>query len=246
MKNFLILLPFILFFSCTENSTMEVYDKDQIPAEITVKGFSKPDIIQMRLNGQPVSINGAAFYTDKIETKINFVLDRGETDELDIYNHQTGTKITGYSINYDNVKDYKNLYFFNLPGIFLQTYAVKPQVNLGKVGFEFIFPNLGEFSESSLQGVKGVLKRENGVVLAEFDNIGRKDFTSVKIYNYFSASAPVYLELYKPGTTEPYTGAAVIKATLKQDIGANMIVLQEKLENGILVIKGDIDVADYL
>jgi hypothetical protein len=52
--------------------------------------------------------------------------------------------------------------------------------------------------------------------------------------------------LYKPGTTEPYTGAAVIKATLKQDIGANMIVLQEKLENGILVIKGDIDVADYL
>lgn len=246
MKNFLILLAFTILFSCTDNSTLEVYDKDQAPAEIAVKGFSKPDIIQMRLNGQPVSINGASSYTDKIETKINFVLDKGETDELGIYNHQTGTKIAAYSINYDNAKDYKNLYFFNLPGIFLQTYAVKPQVNLGKVGFEFIFPNLGEFSGSSLQGVKGVLKRENGVVLAEFENIGKKDFTNVKIYNYFSATAPVYLELYKPGTTEPYTGVSIIKAIIKQDIGANMIVLQEKMENGVVVIKGDIDVADYL
>ncbi len=246
MKNFLILLAFIILFSCTDNTTLEVYDKDQVPAEITVKGFSKPDIIQMRLNGQPVSVNGATSYTDKIETKINFVLDNGETDELGIYNYQTGTKIAAYSINYTNANDYKNLYFFNLPGIFLQTYAVKPQVNLGKVGFEFIFPNLGEFSGSNLQGVKGVLKRENGVVLVEFDNIGKKDFTSVKIYNYFSATAPVYLELYKPGTTEPYTGSSVIKATIKQDIGANMIVIQEKMENGVLVIKGDLDVADYL
>lgn len=246
MKNFLILLAFTILFSCTDNSTLEVYDKDQAPAEIAVKGFSKPDIIQMRLNGQPVSINGASSYTDKIETKINFVLDKGETDELGIYNHQTGNKIAAYSINYDNAKDYKNLYFFNLPGIFLQTYAVKPQVNLGKVGFEFIFPNLGEFSGSSLQGVKGILKRENGVVLAEFENIGKKDFTNVKIYSYFSATAPVYLELYKPGTTEPYAGVSIIKATIKQDIGANMIVLQEKMENGVVVIKGDIDVADYL
>ncbi len=246
MKNFLILLAFTILFSCTDNTTLEVYDKDQVPAEITVKGFSKPDIIQMRLNGQPVSVNGATSYTDKIETKINFVLDNSETDELGIYNYQTGTKIAAYSINYTNANDYKNLYFFNLPGIFLQTYAVKPQVNLGKVGFEFIFPNLGEFSGSNLQGVKGVLKRENGVVLAEFDNIGKKDFTSVKIYNYFSATAPVYLELYKPGTTEPYTGSSVIKATIKQDIGANMIVIQEKMENGVLVIKGDLDVADYL
>ncbi|MEC3874417.1 hypothetical protein [Chryseobacterium salviniae] len=246
MKNFIALLAFTLFFSCTDNSALEAYDKDQFPAEIAVKGFSKPDIIQMRLNDQPVSINGSTSYTEKIETKINFVLDNGETDELGIYNQQTGTKIASYAINYDNIKDYKNLYFFNLPGIFLQTYAVKPQVNLGKVGFEFIFPNLGEFSGSSLEGVKGVLKRENGVVLAEFDNIGKKDFTNVKIYNYFSATAPVYLELYKPGTTEPYTGSSIIKATIKQDIGANMIVLQEKMENGVLVIKGDIDVADYL
>jgi hypothetical protein len=119
-------------------------------------------------------------------------------------------------------------------------------VNLGKVGFEFIFPNLGEFSGASLEGVKGVLKRENGVVLAEFDNIGKKDFTAVKIYNFFSTTAPVYLELYKPGTTTPYTGSNIIKVTIKQDIGANMIVLQEKIENGVVVVKGDIDVADYL
>lgn len=246
MKNILALLLFTIFFSCTDNSTLEVYDKDQKAAEVNVKGYSKPDIIQMRLNGQPISINGTSSYTEKVETKINFVLDKGETDELGIYNNQTGAQIAKYSINYDNFNDYKNLYFFNLPGIFLQTYAVKPQVNLGKVGFEFIFPNLGEFSGSSLEGVKGVLKRENGVVLAEFDNIGKKDFTTVKIYNYFSATAPVYLELYKPGTTEPYTGSTIIKATVKQDIGANMIVLQEKVENGVLVVKGDIDVADYL
>lgn len=246
MKNIVAILIFTVFFSCTYNSTLEVYDKDQQAAEVNVKGYSKPDVIQMRLNGQPIYINGTSSYTEKVETRIKFVLDRDETDELGIYNNQTGAQIAKYSINYNNFKEYKNLYFFNLPGIFLQTYAVKPQVNLGKVGFEFIFPNLGEFSGSSLEGVKGVLKRENGVVLAEFDNIGKKDFTTVKIYNYFSAAAPVYLELYKPGTTEPYTGSMMIKVTLKQDIGANMIVLQEKLENGIVVIKGDIDVADYL
>ncbi|MFY7814493.1 MAG: hypothetical protein ACOVRK_04800, partial [Chryseobacterium taeanense] len=66
------------------------------------------------------------------------------------------------------------------------------------------------------------------------------------IYSFFSASAPVYLELYKPGTMEPYSNQPLIKVTLKQDIGANMIVLQEKMENGNVVVKGDIDVADYL
>lgn len=246
MKNILSLLLFTVFFSCTDNSTLEAYDKAQKAAEVNVKGYSKPDVIQMRLNGKPISIAGKTSYTEKVETQVTFVLDEGETDELGIYNNQTGAQIAKYTITYDNFKDYKNLYFFNLPEIFLQTYAVKPQVNLGKVGFEFIFPNLGEFSGSSLDGVKGVLKRENGVVLAEFDNIGKKDFTAVKIYNFFSTTAPVYLELYKPGTTEPFSGSNIIKVTLKQDIGANMIVLQEKMENGVLVVKGDIDVADYL
>lgn len=246
MKKILAITIFTVLFSCTDNSTLEVFDKDQQAAEVNVKGFSKPDIIQMRLNGKPISINGQNSYTNKIETKISFVLDKGETDDLEIYNSQTGTQIAKYTITYDNFKNYYNLSFFNLPGIFLKTYAVKPQVNLGKVGFQFIFPNLGEFSGSSLEGVKGILKRENGLVLAEFDNIGKNDFSAVKIYSFFSASAPVYLELYKPGTMEPYSNQPLIKVTLKQDIGANMIVLQEKMENGNVVVKGDIDVADYL
>lgn len=246
MKKILAITLFTVLFSCTDNSTLEVFDKAQQAAEVNVKGFSKPDVIQMRLNGQPISINGQSSYTNKIETKISFVLDKDETDDLEIYNSQTGVQIAKYTITYDNFKNYNNLSFFNLPGIFLKTYAVKPQVNLGKVGFQFIFPNLGEFSGSSLDGVKGILKRDNGTVLAEFDNIGKNDFSAVKIYNFFSVSAPVYLELYKPGTMEPYSNQPLIKVTLKQDIGANMIVLQEKMENGSLVVKGDIDVADYL
>lgn len=246
MKKIIAMILFAILFSCTDNSTMERFDKAQQAAEVNIKGYSKPDVLQLRLNGKPIEINGKNSYTDKIETQLMFVLDEGETDELGIYNNETGTQIAKYTITYNNFEDYKNVSFFNLPGIFLQTYAVKPQVNLGKVGFEFIFPNLGEFSGTSLDGVKGILKRENGLVLAEFDNIGKKDFTSVKIYNFFSATAPVYLELYKPGTTEPYTGSNTIKVTLKQDIGANMIVLQEKMENGVWVVKGDIDIADYL
>ncbi|MFC0425449.1 hypothetical protein [Chryseobacterium scophthalmum] len=246
MKNILALAVFTLFFSCTDNSSLDVYDKIQRAAQINIKGYSKPDVIQMRLNGVPISVNGNTSYTDKIETQISFVVDKGETNEIGIYNNQTGAQIAKYNINFDNVLDYKDLYFFNLPGIYLQTYAVKPQVNLGRVGFEFIFPNLGEFSGASLEGVKGVLKRENGTVLAEFDTIGKKDFTAVKIYTFFSATAPAYLELYKVGTNTPYTGSSIIKVTLKQDIGANMIVLQEKMENGVWVVKGDIDVADYL
>ncbi|RKT01616.1 hypothetical protein [Chryseobacterium defluvii] len=246
MKKLIALILLATLSSCADNTVMERYDKAQKPATVNIKGYSKPDVLQLRLNGLPVSINGSTSYTDKIETQLSFVVDEGETDDLEIYNHQTGAQIARYKINYDNTDQYKNLYFFNLPGIFLQTYAVKPQVNLGKVGFEFIFPNLGEYSGSTLQNVKGVLKRENGVILAEFENIGKDNFTAVKIYNYFSATAPVYLELYKPGTLEPYSGPNLIKVKIKQDIGANMIVLQEKLENGQLVVKGEIDFADYL
>lgn len=246
MKNLIALILFVTLFSCTDNTIMQPYDKAQKPAGINIKGYSKPAVLQLRLNGSPIAINGNISYTDKIETQVNFVVDEGEVNELGIYNHETGTQIAKYKVTYDNIDQYKNLYFFNLPGIFLQTYAVKPQVNLGKVGFEFIFPNLGEFSGSSLENVKGILKRENGAVLAEFENIGKSNFTSVKIYNFFSATEPVYLELYKPGTTEPYTGSTLIKIKIKQDIGANMIVLQETMENGAVTVKGEIDVADYL
>ncbi|WP_080778882.1 hypothetical protein [Chryseobacterium phocaeense] len=246
MKKFIALVFFTLLVSCSDNSVMQPIDKSQKPADITVKGYSKPDVIQLRLNGTPVSIEGNTSYTDKIETKLEFVLDEGETDRLGIYNHQTGTEIAHYNISYDNISEYKTLNFFNLPGIFLQASAVKPQVNLGKVGFEFIFPNLGEYSGTTLSGVKGILRRENGIVLAEFDHIEKKSFTAVKIYNYFSNTAPVYLELYKPDSTTPYTGSEIIKVKIKQDMGANLIVLQEKLENGVFTVKGDIDVADYL
>lgn len=245
-KIFALLLFFTVLFSCTDSNTMELYDKVQKPGEVNIKGFSKPDVLQLRFNGAPVSIDGKMSYTNKIETQLQFVLDQGETNKLSIYNNETGTEIAKYNITYDNINDYKNLYFFNLPGIYLQTYAVKPQVNLGKVGFEFIFPNLGEFSGTSLKNVKGILKRENGVVLAEFDNIGKDNFTAVKIYNFFSSTAPIYLELYKPGTSEPYAGSKIIQVKLKQHTGANMIVLQEKMENGEWVVKGDIDVAEYL
>ncbi|MGN7864381.1 hypothetical protein [Chryseobacterium sp. 22458] len=246
MNKIFALLLLTLLFSCTDNTVMERYDAVQKPGEITIKGYSRPDVLQLRFNGEPVTIGGKTSYTDKIETRLQFVLDQGETNKLAVYNNETGSEIAGYNISYDNVEDYKNIFFFNLPGIFLQADAVKPQVNLGKIGFEFIFPNLGEYSGSSFKNVKGILKRENGVVLAEFDNIGKESFTSVKIYNNFSITAPVYLELYKPGTTEPYAGSQPIKVKIKQRMGANMIVLQEKSENGVWVVKGDIDIAEYL
>lgn len=246
MNKIFTLLLCIILFSCTDNTVMERYDVAQKPGEVIVKGFSKPEVLQLRFNGEPVSIDGKTSYTNKIETTLQFVLDQGETNKLAIYNNETGKEVVQYNITYDNIEEYKKLYFFNLPGIFLQAEAIKPQVNLGKIGFEFIFPNLGEFSGSSLKNIKGVLKRENGAVLAEFDNIGKDSFTPVKMYSSFGTTAPVYLELYKPGTTEPYVGTAIIKVKIKQDMGANMIVLQEKLENGVWVVKGDIDVAEYL
>lgn len=240
------MLLLTIVFSCTDNTVMERYDQSQKPGDITIKGFSKPDVLQLRFNGEPVLIDGKTSYTNKIETGLQFVQDQGEINKLTLYNNETGKEIKQYKITYDNVDEYKKLYFFNLPGIFLEAEVIKPQVNLGKIGFEFIFPNLGEFSGSSLKNVKGVLKRENGVVLAEFDNIGKSSFTPVKIYSSFGITAPIYLELYKPGTTEPYAGSAIIKVKIKQDMGANMIILQEKAENGVWVVKGDIDVVDYL
>ncbi|MBT2623563.1 MULTISPECIES: hypothetical protein [Chryseobacterium] len=245
MKKIIALAILTGLLSCTDE-VMQPYDKSQRPAEINIKGFSKPDVIQLRLNGKPISINGNTSYTNNIETKLSFVVDEGETDHIEIYNNENGKRIANYNINFNNTDQYKNLNFFNLPGIYLQTYAVKPQVNLGKVGFELLFHNLGEYSHSSLEGVKGVLKKENGDVLAEFENIEKNNFSPLKMYSFFSVTAPVYLELYKPGTTDPYFGSQLIKVKIKQDIGANMIVLQEKLENGVVVVVGDIDIVDYL
>lgn len=241
----LLLALLVVATSCESELTNE-FDVAQKPAKVNIKGFSTPDAIEIRLDGKPVIINENTFYTQKIETTLNFVLDKGEKNPLAIYNHETGTQIAIYEITYDNSADYENFYFFNLPDIFLEVYAVKPTINLGKVGFKFLFANLGEFSGTQLESVKGVLKRENGAVLATFENIGKDDFSEFKIYNFFSNTAPVFLELYKPGTTEPYTGASPIKVQIIQTYGVNMIVLQEKQENGTVVIKGDIDIADYL
>lgn len=242
---FLTLIATLALISCN-NERLHPYDIAQKPAEVNIKGYAKPDSVQMNLNGQPVLINSKQTYAGQIVTKLNFVVDEGETNMLTVHRKKDGKQLAKYEINYNNVEDFKTLNFFSLPEIFLQAYAVKPQVNLGKVGFEFIFPNLGELSGSNLENVKGVLRRENGVVLATFDNIGKKEFTPVKIYNFFSMTAPVYLDLYKPGTTEPYNGSQPISVQIKQDIGANLIVLLETLENGQVVVKGDIDVADYL
>src|SRR5689334_14743487 len=103
MKKIIALILFTLLFSCTDNDTLEVFDKAQKPAEVNIKGYSKPDILQLRLNGSPISINGKASYTDKIETQLQFVLDKGETDELGVYNNETGAQIAKYSITYDNI-----------------------------------------------------------------------------------------------------------------------------------------------
>lgn len=250
MKRTVVLFAICIgLFSCTDE-TLQPYDVAQKPAEINIKGYSKPDVLQLRLNGEPVSISGNTSYTNSITTQLKFVLDKGETDVLGIYNNATGAEIKTFDITYDNAEDYKTLNFFNLPGIFLQASAVKPTVNLGRIGYEFIFPNLGEFSGNNLENVKGVLRIDNGTVLATFDEIGKKEFTAVKIYNNFNTSASVYLELYKTGTSEPYTGSNPIIVTLKQvyinNDRVNMIVLQEKQENGTWTVKGDIDVADYL
>jgi len=246
MKKTVIFITGLLFLAACEGELTESIDTDQKPAQIKIKGYSSPDAVQIRWNEEPVLINQNSNYTSNIETTLQFVLDKGENDFLGIYNSETGNELAKYKITYDNISDYQEIYFFNLPDIFLETYAVKPAVNLGKVGFVFLFPNLGEFSGSGLEHVRGVLRRENGAVLAEFGSIGKDNFSELKIYNFFSATAPVFLELYKPGTNEPYAGSEPIRVKIIQNIGANMIVLQEKLENGNLVVKGDIDIADYL
>lgn len=246
MKKTIIFITGLLFLAACDGELTESIDMDQKPAQIKIKGYSSPGAVQIRWNEEPVLINQNSNYTSNIETTLQFVLDKGENDFLGIYNSETGNELAKYKITYDNISDYQEIYFFNLPDIFLETYAVKPAVNLGKVGFVFLFPNLGEFSGSGLEHVRGVLRRENGAVLAEFGSIGKDNFSELKIYNFFSATAPVFLELYKPGTSEPYAGSEPIRVKIIQNIGANMIVLQEKLENGNLVVKGDVDIADYL
>lgn len=246
MRKVIVFITGLLALAACDSELTNSIDAAQKPAAVKIKGYSSPDAVQLRFNNEPVIINENNSYTGNIETILQFVLDKDEKNILGVYNNETGVELAKYEITYDNSDDYRELYFFNLPDIFLETYAVKPTVNIGKIGFVFLFPNLGEFSGSGLESVKGVLKRENGTVLAEFPNIGKENFSELKTYTFFSATAPVFLELYKPGTTEPYTASGLIQIQLEQTYGANMIVLQEKMENGNLVVKGDIDIADYL
>lgn len=246
MKKVVVFLSLMLIAVACENQLTEPYDVGQKPATIRVKGYSSPDAVELRLNNEPVIIGDNSFYTENIETTVRFVVDKGETNLLGVYDHESGTALAEYPITYDNIEENSEIYFFNLPGIFLNTYAVRPQVNLGRVGFVFIFPNLGEFSGYQEETVKGVLKKANGTVLATFEEIGKENFTDVKIYNFFSATERVYLELYKPETTEPYTGTEIISVEIRQDSGANMIVLQEVSEGGTTTVIGEIDIADYL
>ena len=246
MKKVVLFIAALTLLAGCESELTNAYEVGQKPAAIKIKGYSNPDSVQFKLNGQPVLVGQDNSYSGNIETTVKFVVNEGEHDVFVIYSAKTGSELLQFDVNYDTIDDYKEIYFFNLPGIFLQTYAVKPAVSIGKVGFVFIFPNMGEFSGYEMEGVKGILKRENGTVLAEFPDIGKNNFSELKIFNYFSATAPVFLELYKPGTTEPYAGTEPIRVQIIQNVGANMIVLQEKSENGNLFIRGDIDVADYI
>ncbi|WP_449387545.1 hypothetical protein [Chryseobacterium lineare] len=236
-------------FSCTDE-TLQLNDADQKYGEVNIKGYSNPDLLQLRFNGEPVVIGGATSYTNNILTQLKFVLDNGENNLLGIYNSNTGKEIKTFNINYDNIDQYKTINFISLPTIFLQTSVTKPTVNLGRVGFEFIFPNLGEFSGSSLQNVKGILKRESsGAVLATYDNIGKNTFTELKpTITYFTGN--VLLELYKPNSLDPYAGTPLITVKMStayiNNNRAKLIVLQEVMENGMWTVKGDIDIAPYL
>lgn len=234
-----------LLTACNDEITLA--DVGQKPATINVSGYSKTDNLQLVFNGQPVAIDGKDSYTGKIETTLRFVVDEGETNRLSIYNTDVGKELVSYEINYDNINETSRLNFYNLPEIFLEASVVKPTVRLGYVGYEFIFPNLGEFSGAESDSVKGVLKKEDGTVLAGFTGIGKKSFTEVQSYRAFGNSAPVYLELFKQGGEEPYFGSQLLRVKLKQDGGANLVVLQEyKDESGKPAVRGDIDIVDYL
>ena len=229
------------------NETLVPYDIAQKPANIQVKGYSKPDSLQLRLNGEPVLINKKPYYAGNITADVQFVVDEGETDILTVNRKDDGKEIAKYVINYKNLEDFKTISFFNLPGLFLQAAVTKPTVNLGRTGFMFIFPNLGELSKNGLTEVRGVLRKANGdAVLDEkgkavvFEKIGKTAFTDVQVFRNFTGSA-VYLDLYKAGESTPYT-----TVELKNGVRYSMIVLQEKDEAGKVVVKGDMNVADYL
>lgn len=249
VKKYLYLLQvvilLILFTACEDELTLA--DVGQKPAIVNVSGYSKTDNLQLVFNGQPVTINGQDSYAGKIETKLEFVVDESETNMLSIYNTTANKELASYEINYNNIRETEQLNFYNLPEIFLEALVVKPTVRLGYIGYEFIFPNLGEFSGVEADSVRGVLKKEDGTILITFTGIGKKGFTEVQSYRAFGNSAPVYLELYKQNSEEPYVGSQMVRVRIKQDGGANLIVIQEYLdEAGKLVVKGDIDIVDYL
>jgi hypothetical protein len=234
-----------LLTACTDELTLA--DVGQKPGAINVSGYSKNDNLQLVFNGEPLLINGKDSYTGKIETTLRFVVDEDETNTLSIYNTNAEKELANYQINYVNVSEISTLNFYNLPEIFLEASAAKPAVKLGYVGYEFIFPNLGEFSGAETDSIKGVLRKEDGTVLASFTSIGKKIFTEVQSYRAFSNAAPVYLELFKQGSEEPYFGSQILSVKLKQHAGANLIVLQEyRDELGKPVVRGDIDIIDYL
>ena len=247
MKKTILGLMTILALQSCSNEIMTPYDVAQKPANIEIAGYAKPDSLQMKLNGNPVLINDKATYAGNINTKLEFVVDEGETNFLTVNRKSDGKELAKFEINYQNLEDYNTINFISLPEIFLQTSVTKPTVNFGRIGFEFIFPNLGELSKNGLTEVKGVLRKANGDAVKNekgepiiFENIGKKTFTDVQIFRDFTDKI-IYLDLYKSGEATPYT-----TVELKNGVRYSLIVLQEKQENNQVVVKGDINVAEYL
>lgn len=234
-----------LLTACSDDLTLA--DVGQKPATLTVSGYSKTDNLQLVFNGEPLLIKGKDSYMGKIDTTFSFVVDEGETNTLSIYSISAEKELANYQFNYDNVSETSTLNFYNLPEIFLEASVVKPAVRLGYVGYEFIFPNLGEFSGAESDSIKGVLRKDDGTVLVTFTGIGKKSFTEVQSYRSFGNADPVYLELFEQDSEEPYFGSEILRVKLKQDGGANLIVLQEyRDELGKPAVRGSIDIVDYL
>lgn len=240
-------LIILLCMGCN-NDSLELQDETQSPGEIVIRGYAQTDSIQIIANGENLQINDRINFLNSIENDYQFVYYNNESENINIQVQETGEIIQSYEYSPEQATD--TLSFFYKPGLFIEDVLSFEPGTLTQpdyTGYQFIFPNLDEFSNSGYEGkLDGIIRKITGQELGIVENIGEESFSSFIEFPY--EPPPILLmELVKHGTTESYIPGEIVEVQMvMQNNKSRLMVLEEVIdETGEFNVEGRIDLTDY-
>lgn len=247
VKTVFFVMAVLCFLSCEDHELLPYYPTQDV-GKITIIGYAA-DSIHIKANGEPLLFEDKKVFVEDINELYEFVSYDNKDEVLDIFDYQTNLKVHTY--NYTNAVPLDTLSFFYIKNYFIDNVLSHRQGKLSQnnyTGFKFIFPNMGQYSESSYDGpLDAIIRGVNGQVLAVAENITKDSFSSFAQY-LFTPPPVIRVELVKHGTTQSYVeGKQIIVEMVMQKNKSKMIVLEETKDdnNTFKGVTGSIDLTEY-